>query len=527
MNPSRRGHSAGSDVVLIGHEDEENLGLRSIVAFLRKGGVSATIVPYVEASERQILNNIRLSNPKIVGFSLIFQRMLKEFSDLAKYLRLHDITVHFTMGGHFPTIEYEKTLELIPELDTVIRHEGEHTLLELYHSLNTPELWQNIQGISYRKNGVILATPPRPLISDLDSLPFPTRRATSLEHRGIRLCSILASRGCYYDCSFCSVREFYHSAPGQKRRTRSPANVAEEMEILFKNGTQIFKFIDDDLGMKTQVHRDWINEFSYELKRRNMADNILWRISNRIDELDVECLRALKAVGLTFLYIGIESGNDQGLITCNKNYTVEDVNRGLRILEKEEMNFDFGFMLLTPDSTLESIEEDAVFLETLTVDGRGVVHFTKMFPYVGTPISERLKKEGRLEGTIDYPNYRFLDPKLDVMEVFLSKCFHDAIFDPKGVVNKLRILLFDVEVLNRFFIEKYDVKQYEESVRKLVMRYNESALETIRLAHDFLKKHDYEDVLRYWDAFELLAQQELNVHSEINRSMENLDVTEF
>ena len=84
MNPSRRGHSAGSDVVLIGHEDEENLGLRSIVAFLRKGGVSATIVPYVEASERQILNNIRLSNPKIVGFSLIFQRMLKEFSDLAQ-----------------------------------------------------------------------------------------------------------------------------------------------------------------------------------------------------------------------------------------------------------------------------------------------------------------------------------------------------------------------------------------------------------------------------------------------------------
>lgn len=461
----------------------------------------------------------------MVGFSLIFQRMLLEFGALAKYLRLHGVTAHFTIGGHFPTIEYSKTLELIPELDTVVRHEGELTILELYNSLDNPDHWQNIKGIAFRKKGKVKVTAPRPLISNLDSLPFPTRSTNIKKHRGIGLCSIIASRGCYYDCSFCSVRQFYHNAPGKKRRTRSPSHVAQEMENLFRNGIRIFKFVDDDLGMKTKPQKNWISEFAHELKKRRMAEEILWRISNRIDELDIDILNMLKEVGLTFLYIGIESGNNQGLKTCNKHYSVDDIYRGLEILEKVDMNFDYGFMILTPDSTLNSIEEDLRFLRNLTSNGRAIVHFTKMLPYVGTPISDRLKREGRLEGTIDFPNYRFIDPKIDLMELFLSKSFHNAIFEG-GVVNKLRMLIFDLEVLNRFFAEKYDTETYEKSVKDLVIRYNESALETMELALRFMKKHDYKDILYYWTTFEFLVQQELEAQSKINASIDMLTTEE-
>ena len=229
----------------------------------------------------------------MVGFSLIFQRMLTEFAALAKYLRLHGVTAHFTMGGHFPTIEYTKTLELIPELDTVVRHEGENTTLELYRQLDNPELWPKIKGIAFRKNSSVEVNPPRPLVEDLDSFPFPIRRAKAQRHRGLGICSILASRGCYYSCSFCSVRQFYGSAPGPRRRSRSPSNVAQEMEQLFRNGIRIFKFVDDDLGMKTKLQQDWISEFAQELKRRDLARKILWRISNRVDELDIDCLLSL------------------------------------------------------------------------------------------------------------------------------------------------------------------------------------------------------------------------------------------
>jgi len=522
MRESGLRHSQRSDVVLIGYEDEENLGLRSIAAFLEKHGIRAKIEPYTISSKRQILQHIRESCPKIVGFSLIFQRMLMEFAALAKYLRLHGVTAHFTMGGHFPTIEYAKTLDLIPELDSVVRHEGENATLELYRQLDDPKLWSKIKGIAFRKNGNVQATPPRPLIGNLDSLPFPTRRAGVQRHRGLGMCSILASRGCYYNCSFCSVREFYYGAPGAKRRSRSPSNVAQEIEQLFKNGIRIFKFVDDDLGMKTTSQHDWITEFAGELKRRHLAEEILWRISNRIDELDPDYLRMLEDVGLTFIYTGIESGSNQGLKTCNKNYSVDDVYRALKMLEEAGMHFDYGFMMLTPDSTLRSIEADLRFLRNLTRNGRAIVHFTKMFPYVGTPIAERLSREERLEGTIDFPSYRFIDPKLNLMEVFLVKSFHDAIFDTDGVVNRLRMLLFDVEVLRKFFPERYDIEEYEKSLRTLIISYNESALETIDIALRFMKKHDYRDILYYWDTFEFLSQQELDVQSRISASIDTL-----
>jgi len=238
--------------------------------------------------------------------------------------------------------------------------------------------------------------------------------------------------------------------------------------------------------------------------------------------LDPDYLRILEDVGLTFIYTGIESGTNQGLKTCNKNYSMGDVYRALQTLDDVGMHFDYGFMILTPDSTLRSIEADLRFLSNLTHNGRAIVHFTKMFPYVGTPIAERLRREGRLEGTIDFPSYRFIDPKLNLMEAFLVKSFHHAIFHPDGIVNRLRMLLFDVEVLRKFFAERYDIEEYEKSLRNLIIRYNESALETIDIALRFMKKHDYKDILYYWDTFEFLSQQELIVQSRINASIDTL-----
>ena len=448
--------------------------------------------------------------------------MLMEFAALLKYLRLHGVTAHFTMGGHFSTIEYAKTLELIPELDTVIRHEGEVSMLELFQNLDNPEKWFEIKGIAFRKNSQIHSTPPRPLVEDLNSLRFPIRRSRTQKYRGIAACSILASRGCYYNCSFCSVRQFYGSTSGSKRRSSSPANVAEEMQQLFKKGVRIFKFVDDDLGMKSNFQKGWINEFASELERKEIGDKILWRISNRVDELDLECVKMLKEVGLAFVYMGIESGNNQGLKVCNKHYSVKDIYGALEILAKADVRFDYGFMMLTPETTFESIEEDLRFLKDLTANGRAVVHFTKMLPYAGTPIARQLKEEGKLEGTIDYPTYRYRDSRLNLMEAFLVKTFHEAIFGKLALVNKLRMLIFDVEVIKKFYPEKYNLAEYAESIKEAATRYNESAIETIELALKFMRKHSYEDILYYWSVLEYLTQQELSAQSKVDKTISTL-----
>ncbi|MCK4816764.1 cobalamin-dependent protein, partial [bacterium] len=213
------------DILLIGYEEWENIGLRSIAAFLNEHSVKVEILPCDKIPKENILSIIQREKPKIVGFSLIFQRMLYEFADLIDYLRQNGVTTHFTIGGHFPSIEFKNTLKSIQGLNSVIRGEGEETLLELFHHLDKPDSWKQIKGFSYLSDEEIMVTPPRPLIQNLNNLPHPVRIDQVVTQRGLGLCSILASRGCYYNCSFCSIHQFYSGSPGPKRRSRSPTNV--------------------------------------------------------------------------------------------------------------------------------------------------------------------------------------------------------------------------------------------------------------------------------------------------------------
>lgn len=507
---------------MIGLEQEENLGLRSIAAYLAKHGLKVEIEPYARTAKKEILKHVVAKNPKVLGFSLIFQGMLPEFVDLIKYLRANGVKSHFTIGGHLPTIEFKKVLETIPEIDTVIRHEGEITLLELYNSLNNPELWSNIKGMAYRKSGKIESTPPRPLIANLDSLPFPTRRKNMDTFRNMGICSIQASRGCFFNCSYCSIRQFYSDAPGLKRRPRSPQNVAEEMELLFKQGVRFFKFIDDDLGMRSKAQQDWLKQFAPELKWRRMADHILWRISVRVDELDAAILKMVKEVGMDFVFLGIEAGCEQSLKTFNKGYNVKDIYRGIAVLEQVGIEFEYGFMLFDPECSFDSVRENFAFLGELCKDGRVPVHFTKVFPYVGTSIARKLQQEGRLTGSLAAPNYSYHDKRLQMLEAFVYKAFHDAFFGSSGLSGRFQMLKFDHKVLDKFYPGQFNLEVYSQRIKHLTQRYNDSALETLNLALDFIEKHSYEEILHYWWIIENLVHEELEAQSRISALLNRL-----
>lgn len=510
------------DILLTGYEDEENLGLRSIAAFLIKNNVQTVIEPFHPSLKEKLLERICVEKPQIVGFSLIFQSMLFEFADLIAYLRQNRISSHFTMGGHFPTLKWKETLETIPGLTSVVRHEGEHTLLELYQKLDQPDSWERIKGIAYRRNGKIRVTPPRPLIRDLDLLPPPVRSDSVMTHRGLGICSMLASRGCYYNCSFCSIHQFYREPPGPMRRTRSPSNVVEEMEYLFKTrGVRIFIFKDDDLCTKGRTQQKWIEDFANELRRRNLADKILWRISCRVDEVDTELMEMLKDVGLTWLYLGIESGSNQGLKTFNKHYTVNDIFKALDILQELEIHFDYGFMILHPDSTMDSITENIAFLRTMCKDGQAIVHFTKTFPYAGTPIAERMKEEGRLKGTMASPDYTFNDKRLELLQYFLSRTFHSRNFDRDGLVNQLQMIAFDTIFCERFFPDTYGCR-YAEEIRELTRQSNELALETMNLAVKFMENRSYQEILDDQHVLQYLTQRELCAELYISAALNRL-----
>ncbi|MCE8424089.1 MAG: radical SAM protein [Candidatus Methanoperedens sp.] len=447
--------------------------------------------------------------------------MLTDFKGLIEYLRDNGVTSHFTMGGHFPTIEFQKVLDMIPGLDTVVRHEGEETLLELYRNLHSPDLWGQIRGIAYRIGSNVEVTPPRPLIKDLDSLPFPTRNSEPRTNMGLGMASVLASRGCYYNCTFCSIKEFYKDAPGLRRRSRSPPNVAKEINQLFEKGTRIFNFRDDDFSLKGS-QKKWNDEFALELNKKGLADQILWRISCRCDEVDAEMINMLKEVGLAFIYLGIESGSNQGLITFNKHYEVDEVYRTLEILEMTKMNFEYGFMLLNPDTDFNSIKENIYFLNELGKDGRAVVHFTKMLPYAGTPIARRLKKEDRLKGTLVSPDYNYTDSRIDLFEVFLTQSFHHMLFASQGLVNKLQFAQFNSVVLDKFYFYLFDTQAYSESIKNITKKCNDCTIETITRAEKFMENKSYEDILQNWHVLKDMTEQTLNAQSRIEAELDSM-----
>src|ERR1700761_5332886 len=144
MAPCVRGTSS---VVLVGFQEQENLGLGYLAAVLRREGRAVTIVDFQE-DHKTILAVIRRERPIVVGFSLIFQFYVHRFGELIRYLRANGVNGHFTIGGHFPSLSYRHTLELIPELDSVVRFEGETTLVELVDTIEAGGDWRYLLGIA-------------------------------------------------------------------------------------------------------------------------------------------------------------------------------------------------------------------------------------------------------------------------------------------------------------------------------------------------------------------------------------------
>ena len=501
--------------MLVGVEQEENLGIRYIAAYLRSIGIPAEILSYNPGSEEEIYQAIRRKRPKVVGFSLIFQSMIDDFRILIDYLRNREITAHFTMGGHFPTLACERTLTFIPGLDSVTRHEGELTIRDIYQHWENPKCWQRMPGLAYIREGKVVKNPPRHLIENLDSLPFPVRNSPIATTRDIGIVSLITSRGCFYNCSFCSIQKFYRGAPGPKRRTRSPENVVREMDELHRGeNVRIFIFKDDDIGMKNRGQREWLNSFCMLLEQGGLGKSILWRISSRIDEIDEDVLGRLSETGLKIIYLGIESGNEAGLTTCNKHYHVPDILSSLDIIRKAGLHYEYGYMLLDPDSTFSSIKENLAFLSRITQDGLNQVQFTKMLPYTGTDIEQRLIQHGRLKGSVTYPEYRYLDPRIDLFDHFVTRSFNST-FGDRGLTTLLKLLNFDSIILARFYEDTFDTQKYAQIIRDYTKENNELVLSILTKAINFIEVAEYCTVLGNSDVLSNLMRYQHNREREL------------
>jgi anaerobic magnesium-protoporphyrin IX monomethyl ester cyclase len=434
-------------VLLIGFQDQDNLGLRYLMSSVNASGHQAFIMTYGSDPD-PILRRIRRDRPDVVGFSLIFQYMAPDFGRVIGALRDAGVTAHFTMGGHYASFEPAEILSQTPGLDSVVRFDGEMTLVKLLHCLGTGSDWRTLPGIAFRADDdEIRVAPLARVVEDLDTLPRPDRESIDYEGHPMPTASILGSRGCPWDCSFCSIRPFYEEQGGPLRRLRAPREIVDEMIDLHRNrGVPIFLFQDDDFLAGGKNAKNWAAEIADLVAQAGFAGEIAFKISCRSDEVHEDIMERLIAGGLTHVYMGVESGDEEGLINMSKRLKPEAHLRAGRILKQFGLSFDFGFMLVDPYSTFRSIRQNIDFLEAFIGDGWTVAPFCRMLPYAGTPIKRKLEAEGRLLGTQFEPDYKFLDPKLDLFYDWMVNTFYERNFTNQGLCHILRGLLFEAHL---------------------------------------------------------------------------------
>ncbi len=459
-------------VALIGFNDQGNLGMGYLSAVLRGHGCEPVWIE-VRGEPDAIAADLLDLRPVVVGFSLIFQFFLPQYRKLAQRLRHAGVACHFTIGGHYASLCPEELLANFPEIDSVVRYEGEETLIELVDRLHAGEEWRSIDGVAYLKDGEVVTTPARPLVEDLDSLPFPDRPKAPERIGGFPTLPVLASRGCIRRCSFCSIHTFYRTAPGKVVRVRKPQKVVEEMlDLHRRHGVRVFLFQDDDFPLWGKKGKRWADELTDRLHDSGLAESAIWKISCRAEYVEPELFLKMREAGLFLVYMGIESGVESGLEILFKQMTIAGNVSAVETLKALDIVISYGFMLFDPSSTFESVRGNIAFLRRIVGDGAAPAVFSRMLPYGGTPIRDQLAKEGRLRGDLTRPDYVFLDERLDVYYRLLYAALRPWIHN-RGLANELSYAADELGTFDRLTPGLFGATGYRKALAKLTAEANE------------------------------------------------------
>lgn len=484
-----RGDHVSANVALIGYQDQGNLGMGYLAAVLQQRGHVVQMID-VRVGPDEIAERLAARPPLVVGFSLIFQAFLPQFRRVATRLRAAGVSCHFTIGGHFPSLCHDECLAQFPELDSVVRYEGEMTLVDLVERLTRGDDWRETPGLAYIRDEQVVESEPRSLVQDLDALPFPYRPFDPEQIGGFPTLPLLASRGCARRCTFCSIHTFYRTAPGKVVRVRKPVKVIEEMLYLHReHGVRVILFQDDDFPLWGPVGRRWADELVGRMHDAGLVDRVLWKISCRAEYVEHELFARLRDAGLFLVYMGIESGTEEGLKVLNKQMTVEQNLAAIDTLKALGIQVSYGFMLFDPSSSFESIRENLGFLRSMVGDGRAAATFSRMLPYGGTPIRDTLRQEGRLRGDLTHPDYDFLDLRLNEYHRRLLPTVRPWIYK-KGLSYELNYAWDELETLSRLARGVEGVDEYRASLQALTADSNDRLLRHVETSLDAFEHGD-------------------------------------
>lgn len=435
-------------VLLVGPDFEENLSIRYLMSSLRAAGHEVGFAAFDRATDvDRVLAAI--VGVELVGLSMCFQARAREFIALARAIKAARPELPIVAGGHYASCAARELLAHHPELDLVVLHEGERTLVELA-DLGTlaSERLEAIRGIVYRADSDIRSTAPRPMVEDLDTLPPPDRSGRVRTQAGVPVAYLLGSRGCIGSCTYCCITTLHRLAPGKCFRRRSPECVADEMAALYRErGIRQFVFHDDNFLVPSQArNHERFAALARALDGRGVRD-IGLVIKCRPQDADESILRRLRDMGLLRIFFGVETGTPVGLRCLNREHTVADSERILDLCRELGISAQFTIMLFHPDATMSTVREDVAFMRRHAHHALG---FCRAEIYAGTPLEQRMIAEGRAFGDYLARAYSFRDPSVELLCKLWRRCFAARCTASHGILNVAIGMNYRAAVLRRF-----------------------------------------------------------------------------
>jgi anaerobic magnesium-protoporphyrin IX monomethyl ester cyclase len=384
------------------------LGLCYIASHLRVEGVDVEILDsYAERKSFEgIAERIGQAKPGLIGITCPTPSF-EIVRDIAQACKEKLKNILIVAGGYHPTLAPEEVLKC-PHIDYVIRGEGEYAMCDLVKAIRGDMRVEEINGLSYKKQGGIVHNTAREPIKNLDCLEFPAIDLLNLKlyrdppHWEIMTPSfnVVGSRGCNFNCSFC----IFNGVFGRRRR-RSINNIVEEIKhLIHKYQAKQINFIDPMFPASEQEGV----EFCETIIAEKLDREIVWLCLTHVKVITPRLTQLMKKAGCRKIFFGIESGNDRILKEIGKSSTRKEIETAVRNTKKSGIEAIGNFILGFPGETKKEIEETIKFSLRLALR---YAKYNLLVPYPKTKIYNEIvenDKEFLSQNSDEYVPYKFL-----------------------------------------------------------------------------------------------------------------------
>lgn len=393
--------------------------------------------------------SIKLINPEtdIIGVSIMFSQEWPHVRDYINRIRRAFPHAKIVVGGEHPTAMPEYTLRDCPAIDFLVTGEGELTMLELVYRLRSGKSVHDINGVASMVGGEFLQNSLSPRLADVKEMPRPAWHLIDVPDyfqpnftMGIghgRNMAMLATRGCPYQCTFCSNPVMWTT----RYVMRPVKDVVDEIAYnIEKYAANSIDFYD----LTAIVKREWILEFIAELKCRHV--HIAWQLPSgtRSESLDEEVIRGLAETGCEFLVYAPESGSQYTLDMIKKRVNLKNLEKSIRTALEHKIIVKVNFIIGFPFEHRSDILKTLFFVWKLALMKADDCNISTFSPYPGSELFDELNRENAF-GKINDEYFEGLITQFD-FTVAKTVCRY---------VGPLEILTYRVLGMGIFYLLSY------------------------------------------------------------------------